>query len=218
MLCFGLYSVAQAQQTGTQSQKAPCVNASKITRDNDRKVDDGDVWTTETSSRDGVLSLTYCGVFKTGQATINRLAPKRLTEMPDGFESHRKYGELVGEKIRIRNLPVGYTVYKDMAFEIKTKAVPNMMYLTFRVPSVQSIDEFKKLRVLYLDEDGMLPGALQWEYDYRGVDVPEADLRRERSAPALIMHQYFITLRVPVEWWLPHSTRLNITGLLLNSA
>jgi hypothetical protein len=138
--------------------------------------------------------------------------------MPDGFESHRKYGELVGEKIRIRNLPVGYTVYKDMAFEIKTKAVPNMMYLTFRVPSVQSIDEFKKLRVLYLDEDGMLPGALQWEYDYRGVDVPEADLRRERSAPALIMHQYFITLRVPVEWWLPHSTRLNITGLLLNSA
>lgn len=38
-----------------------------------------------------------------------------------------------------------------------------MKYLTFRVPSIQSEEEFKKLIVLYLDETELLPGALEWK-------------------------------------------------------
>lgn len=169
--------LAKAQQAGTQTQKAPCINASKIMRGNDTTADKSDAWTAETSSQDGVLSITYCGVFKSGQTTINRLALNQLTEMPTGFESHQRYGEMVGEKIRIRNLPAGFTVYKDMAFEIRTEAVPNMMYMTFKMPSVQNINEFKKLRVLYLDEDQLRPGALQWEHYYGGLAIPEADFK-----------------------------------------
>jgi hypothetical protein len=177
LLSLTICSPAKAQQAVTQTQKVPCINASKITRGNDITADKSNAWTTETSPQDGVLSLTYCGVFKDGKTTINRLALNQLTEMPAGFESHQRYGELVGEKIRIRNLPAGYTVYKDMAFEIRTEAVPNMMYMTFKIPSVRNMTELKKLRVLYLDEDQLLPGALQWEYYSSELAIPEADFK-----------------------------------------
>jgi uncharacterized repeat protein (TIGR01451 family) len=99
----------------------------------------------------------------------------QLRDLPAGFEPHQKYAQMVGEKIQLRSLPRGFTVYKDMAFEIRTQAVPNMKYLTFRVPSIQNEEEFKKLAVLYLDEDELLPGALHWESSYLQLDIPKAD-------------------------------------------
>lgn len=196
--------IAQAQKTDPRPEKVPCPNESKITRGKSGEPDKSEAWTTETSSQDGVLSLTYCGVFKRGETTINRIPQKQLTEMPAGFENHLRYAELVKERIRIRELPVGFKVYKDMAFEIRTEAVPNMMYLTFRMPSVQSAYEFKKLRILYLDEDEMLPGALSWHYYYIELAMPEPDLKaRTFSAVfdyASVFHHATNVGRVVVGW------------------
>lgn len=168
---------ARAQQGETRPRKAPCIHASTITRDNAGAAGEKGVWTTARSTRDGLLSLTYCGVFQSGPTTVSRIAAKELSEIPAGFDPHRKYGELVGEKIQVRNLPVGFTVYKDMAFEIRTEAIPNMKYLTFRVPSVRSEEELKKLSVLYLDEGQLLPGALQWRHSYLELDIPKSDFK-----------------------------------------
>lgn len=172
LLCL----TVQAQEE-TRPQKVPCIHATSITRDNAAATDKQGVWTTATSIQDGLLSLTYCGVFKSGSTTLNRLAVSQLNELPAGFEPHRKYGEMVGEKIQVRNLPLGFTIYKDMAFEIRTEAVPNMQYLTFRLPSVQSEEDFSKLVVLYLDEGSLTPGALQWQGSHPGLDIPKTDFK-----------------------------------------
>jgi Domain of unknown function DUF11 len=176
-VCLFCLTVQAQEQEGTQPEKVPCIHASHITRDNAAAIDKQGVWTTATSTQDGLLSLTYCGVFKSGQTTVNRLAVNQLNELPAGFEPHRKYGEMVGEKIQVRNLPPGFTVYKDMAFEIRTEAIPDMKYLTFRLPSVQSEEEFSKLVVLYLDEGQLLPGALQWRRSDLGLDIPKTDFK-----------------------------------------
>lgn len=179
LLCGLFCLTVQAQERAeTPSQKVPCSHATSITRDNAGATDDRGAWTTTTSTQDGLLSLTYCGVFKSGQTTVNRLAVKELYELPAaGFDLHRKYAEMVGEKIQVRNLPPGFTVYKEMAFEIRTEAVPNMQYLTLRVPTVQSEEEFSKLVVLYLDEGSLTPGALRWQKASAGLDIPQADFK-----------------------------------------
>ncbi len=170
-------STGWAQQVAPPPRKAPCIHASTITQDDAGAAGEKGVWTTVTSARDGIISLTYCGVFKGGPTTVNRLAVAQLSELPAGLERHRKYGEMIGEKIQVRNLPRGFTVYKDMIFEIRTEAIPDMKYLTFRMPSVQSEEEFKKLTVLYLDEGQLLPGALQWQTSYLELDIPKADFK-----------------------------------------
>ena len=178
------FPTGRAQQVEPPPRKAPCIHASTITRDHARANDEKGAWTTATASRDGLLSLTYCGVFKSGPTTVNRLAAAQLNDLPAGFERHRKYGEMIGEKVQVRSLPPGFTVYKDMAFEIRTEAVPDMKYLTFRVPSVQSEEEFKKLAVLYLDESQLLPGALQWQTSYLELDIPGADFKTRTLSAA----------------------------------
>jgi uncharacterized repeat protein (TIGR01451 family) len=94
---------------------------------------------------------------------------------PAGFDVHRHYAELVGEKIRTDALPVGFSIYKDLAFELETKAIADPTSVTLRLPSVKSEDEFKKLFLLYLDEDWMDPGVLRWqEYpEYLGVQTSD---------------------------------------------
>ena len=200
--CLSCLGVQAQEQAETRPQKVPCPNASSITRDHAGATDDKEVWTTAASTQDGLLSLTYCGVFKTGSTRVNRLVVNQLTELPAGFEPHRKYGELVGEKIQVRNLPPGFTVYKDMAFEIRTEAVPNMQYLTLRVPSVQSEEEFSKLVVLYLDEGSLTPGALGWQRSHLALDIPKADFKtRTISADfdfATVFHHATNTGRVVV--------------------
>ena len=200
VLSGGLFHpTGRAQQAEPPPHKAPCIHASTITRDNAGAGGKG-AWTTATDGRDGLLSLTYCGVFKSGPTTVNRVAVAQLGDLPAGFEPHRKYAEMVGEKIQVRSLPPGFTVYKAMAFEIRTEAVPDMKYLTFRVPSVQSEEEFKKLAVFYLDEGQLLPGALQWQPSYLPLDIPKADFKtRTLSAVfdfATVFHHATYTGRV----------------------
>jgi hypothetical protein len=168
---------AQAQRPEATPRKAPCNHASTITRSNSGGAGKGDAWTTAASTRDGLLSLTYCGVFQSGPTFVSRVAAKGLSELPDGFGPHLKYGERVGEKVRVRDLPLGFTVYRDMAFEIRTEAIPNMKYLTFRLPSVRSEEEFNRLVVLYLDEGPLLPGALDWQPSYLELDIPKSDFK-----------------------------------------
>ncbi len=123
------------------------------------------------------MSLTYCGVFKDGPTVVNRISNNDLTQIPTGFEPLVKHAQMVGETLRVRRLPLGYSVYKKMAFEIRTQAIPNERYLTFRVPSVQTEEEFNNLAILYLDEDQLLPGTLQWDSAYRELDIPKSDFK-----------------------------------------
>lgn len=166
----------RARQAEPPPRKVPCAQASTITGDG-AGADEKGAWTTATAGGDGLLSITYCGVFKDGPTTVGRLAAAQLGDLPAGFEPHRRYGEMVGEKIQVRGLPPGFKVYKEMAFEIRTQAVPDMKYLTFRVPSVRSEEEFGKLAVLYLDEGGLLPGALEWQPSRLGLDIPPPDFK-----------------------------------------
>jgi hypothetical protein len=156
---------ARAQELQPPAREiAHCPNAWNLTGEDTKWTDGGDAWTSDTASRDGVLSLTYCNVFKTGRTTVKRIPTKVLGEIPGGFEPHVKYGKLVGEDIKVEKLPPGFTVYRGAAFEITTAAVPRMLEIAVRVPSVQSEEEFKRLYILYLDENFLLPGSLQWHY------------------------------------------------------
>lgn len=179
VLLLGVLScpMGRARQVESPPQKAPCNNASTIPREHAGPGDEKEAWTTARAGRDGLLSLTYCGVFQSGPTTVSRLAAAQLGDIPAGFEPHQRYGERVGEKIQVRSLPRGFKVYKDMAFEIRTEAIPNMKYLTLRVPSAQSAEEFKRLVVLYLDEDYLLPGALEWRPSSLELDIPKPDFK-----------------------------------------
>src|SRR5690349_7468283 len=95
-----IYPGAQGQQEAQQGEGTKCPHAWVITRERAGAGDKGEAWTTETSNRDGVLSVTYCWVFKDGPTTISYLSPQQLTDLPDGFSAHIAYGNLVGEKIR----------------------------------------------------------------------------------------------------------------------
>ena len=178
LLLSGLFCVTgAAQQPEPASSRPRCTHASSITRENVKAGNDKGAWTTAAAAENGLLSLTYCGVFKDGPTVVNRISVAQLTEVPAGFDPYRKYADAAGEKIQVKSLPPGFTVYKDLAFEIRTEAVPNMKYLTFRVPSIQSEEDFKKLVVLYLDESDLLPGALEWEPSFLELDIPKADFK-----------------------------------------
>lgn len=177
LLNFLNCQIVQAQQKTDPPSKVPCIHASAITQEDDTSGAGKAAWTTAASTQDGLFSITYCGVFKDGPTSVRRIAVSDLDELPTGFDAHRKYGEMVGEKIQVRDLPPGFTVYQGMAFEIVTEAVPNMRYLTFRVPSVRSEEEFSKLTILYLDENPLLPGALEWRNHYSQLDIPKPDFK-----------------------------------------
>lgn len=164
------------RQWNGNTNKPPCTNAGSLTQENS-KSGDRSSWTNVSSSQDGLLSLTYCGVFKDGPTEVNRIESNELTQIPTGFEPLVKHAQMVGEKLQVRRLPLGYSVYKNMAFEIRTQAIPNDRYLTFRVPSVQTEEEFNNLAILYLDEDQLLPGTLQWDSAYRELDIPKTDFK-----------------------------------------
>jgi hypothetical protein len=163
-------------QWSRTNKKPLCINSGSLTEANS-KGGDRSIWTNDTSSQDGLLSLTYCGVFKDGPTVVNRISNNDLTQIPTGFEPLTKHAQMVGETLRVRRLPLGYSVYKNMAFEIRTQAVPNEKYLTFRVPSVQTEEEFNSLAILYLDEDQLLPGALDWQSSWRELDIPKSDFK-----------------------------------------
>lgn len=169
-------SSSTPDQRNGSAKKPPCIHAGSLTQANS-KGGDRDAWTNNTSANDGLLSLTYCGVFKDGPTVVHRITNNELARIPTGFEPLVKHAETVGEKLQVRRLPLGFSVYKNMAFEIRTEAVPGQTYLTFRLPSVQTEEEFNNLAILFLDEDQMLPGTLQWDVSYRELDIPKSDFK-----------------------------------------
>jgi hypothetical protein len=127
------------------------------------------VWASETEPYDGLVSVNYCAVFKRGKTTASRLAKERLREVSSDLMPLQMYGEPRNEKIRIDALPVGYSLYNDAVFEIRTDAIPDGSYLVLRLPSVKTEEEFKKLRVLHLEEDIVVPGLLKWQQPRDGA-------------------------------------------------
>ena len=164
-LTVGLFcSVAYAQQPTEPGLSQACPHVWRITPADPKLATKSDAWTSENSDQDGILSLSYCWVFQPGLTTARRLAKDKLMQLPTNFDIHGRYGELVGEKIRTDALPVGYAVYKDLAFEIETKAVFDASSITIRVPSVKDKEQFSNLSLLYLDEDQEVPGLLTWHH------------------------------------------------------
>lgn len=177
LLIFTLCLATHAQQNSSQPENFPCNQEIKVTPNRtDEFKGNGNGWT-EGTAQDGVLSLTYCRFFKSGETTINRLSVNELTKLPIELDTYRKYGEMNGLKVGIRNLPLGYTIYKDMAFEIRTNAVPYYTYLTLKVPSIKSEEEFKKLRILVLKEDPLMGGVFQWELLDSELTIPQANFK-----------------------------------------
>ena len=167
---FGQTKPQQATEPGLSQS---CPHAWKITPADPKLAAPSDAWTSETSNRDGLLTLSYCWVYQPGLTSAKRLAKEKLTELPANFDIHRRYAEVAGEKIKVDSLPVGFSLYNDLAFELETKAVADPAVVTVRLPSIKSEEEFKKLFLLYLDEDRMDPGVLEWrDYpQYLGVQT-----------------------------------------------
>jgi hypothetical protein len=86
----------------------------------------------------------------------------------------------LGLGISVSGLPAGFKVYRGLVFEVRTTAVSTGPHaVEFRIPSVSTEEEFKKLRVLYLGENGMDPGSLVWHRrPYPEPDVAEPDFGR----------------------------------------
>jgi uncharacterized protein DUF11 len=122
-------------------------------------------WVAESDPEDGLVSVNYCAVYKRGQTVASRLAKESIDNLPPGLEEHLKLAELRGEKIRVDSLPIGHSLYRNMAFEVKTDAQPDGEYVVVRVPSVKTKEEFDKLVILSLVEDMVVPGLLKWQRD-----------------------------------------------------
>src|SRR5260370_11840290 len=133
------------------AKRLQCPHAWKIAPEDPKLASKSDAWTSESEDRDGIISLSYCWVFQPGMTTIKRLASNNLMQLPADFDIHRRYAELVRGKIRTDALPVGFTIYKDLAFDLRTEAVLDGSSVTIRLPSVRSEEELKHLFVLYLD-------------------------------------------------------------------
>src|SRR5262245_44419601 len=100
------------RQGNGNAKKPPCTHAGSHTQANSKGGDRG-AWTNNTSSNDGLLSLTYCGVFKDGPTVVHRITNNELAQIPTGFEPLVKHAEIVGEKLQVRRLPLGFSVYKN---------------------------------------------------------------------------------------------------------
>ena len=122
-------------------------------------------WVSESDTEDGLVSVNYCAVFKRGRTLASRLPKASIGDLPSGLEQHLKYAKLTGERIRVDSLPIGHSLYRNMAFEIKTDAQPDGEYVVVKVPSVKTKEEFDKLVILSLGEDIAVPGLLKWQRD-----------------------------------------------------
>ena len=180
LLLFFLVSVlfqvcVRAQQPTDTALRQECPHAWKITPADPKLAEKSDAWVSDKQDQDGILSLSYCWVYQPGLTIARRLTKDRLMDLPANFDLHRRYGEAVGEKIRVDGLPLGFSIYKDLAFELETRAVANPSVMTLKLPSVKTEEEFKKLFLLYLDEDRMVPGLLQWQRypEYLGIQTSD---------------------------------------------
>jgi uncharacterized protein DUF11 len=122
-------------------------------------------WVSGSDTEDGLVSVNYCAVFQHGRTVATRIPKESIGNLPSGLEQHLAYAKIHGEKIRVDSLPIGHSLYRNMAFEIKTEAQPDGEYVVVRVPSVKTKEEFDKLVILSLAEDIEVPGLLKWTRD-----------------------------------------------------
>ena len=134
-------------------------------------------WTTEKSARDGIISFTFCQYFKDGETSIKRIDPKAANVLPRELADNNYLKLRTGGRgLRVGAMPGWFSVYRDMVFEAKSSVVSSGPHrVGFRLPSISREDEFKRLTVLYLDENSMNPGTLEW----RPYTYFELDLKRE---------------------------------------
>ncbi|MCA1616005.1 MAG: DUF11 domain-containing protein [Acidobacteria bacterium] len=121
-------------------------------------------WTTDKSAQDGIVSFSFCQYFKDGETTINRIDPQAANVLPRELsDSDYLKRRSRGQGLRVGAMPEWFTVYRDMIFEAKSSVVSSGPHrVGFRVPTISREDEFKRLVVLYLDENSMNPGTLEW--------------------------------------------------------
>jgi hypothetical protein len=158
LLSFGPCSEARCQAERS-TQRAPIAHASTA----QDKALSADKKTDATSTEDAVVSVTHVTLYKDGAIHAKRIGSAELFGLPAGIDNDRRAAERAGMKIQVKTLPIGFSVYHDNVFEIRTQAIAVGESITFRLPSVQSEEEFKKLTVLYLDEDSLVPGTLKWQ-------------------------------------------------------
>src|SRR5688572_11739627 len=161
LFCF--LFVAHAQQSSPPAQGPVCPNAWEISPASPKLTEKSDAWVTENSVDDGVLSLKYCSVFRTGVTKIQRLAPEKIKELPVDLQEYRRRMQVAGQRIEIDDLPIGFSIYKNLVFELTNTIIMSGASVTLRLPSVKTKQEFDRLVLLYLDEDSLVPGALHWE-------------------------------------------------------
>lgn len=154
--------LARAQPPAVHKLAEFCPHALTVSPAKPKLVENSDAWVTDKSDRDGILSLSYCWVFKVGIARAKRISKSSLFELPPAFDYQVRFAQAAGEKLKIDRLPIGYSVYHDLAFEIETEASFDDGTVTLKLPSVKTEAEFNKLVVLTLGQDGFVPGTLRW--------------------------------------------------------
>jgi hypothetical protein len=181
-----LSSTSLAQSPSPSPQCPPAIDRSRD------QASPANVWASETEPRDGLVSVNHCGFYKRGKTIARRLPKEKLREVPSELMTLQMYGAPRNEKIRIDELPVGYSLYNDAVFEVVTEAIPDWSYVVLRLPSVKSEEEFKKLRVLHLTEDIVVPGLLRWEQMSNGAgnyfDFATRTLRAEFDLMSAFRH------------------------------
>ena len=128
--------------TCAQERVQPVCSGAVVTHADVAWDSDRGAWSDAAAEHDGILAIEYCLLFEAGPTTVRRLSPAEVGALPPGF-----------------------TLYNNLAFEIRTQAVVSRTHsMTLKVPSADKA-VFDSLLVLYLEEDPMNPGTLQWTLD-----------------------------------------------------
>jgi hypothetical protein len=106
----------------------------------------------EGGPQEGIVHITIGQLFKNGNTSYTPIGFKSLKDVPP--------------------LPTGYVSFRDQAYDVTTDAmVSGEHVIIFQVPSVSNETEFKRLKVLHLEEDEMSPVGKSW---FPVMVVPDA--------------------------------------------
>ncbi len=156
-------SMALSQQEPPPRKSQVCPSAWQISPADPKLTEKSDAWVSDSGYEDGITMLQFCLVFQSGMTKINRLGIEKLRELPVELEPYRRYPQLAAMRIRVDDLPIGFSIYKNLAFELKTAAIMTGPSVTLKLPSVKTEEEFDRLVLLHLNEDSLVPGTLQWQ-------------------------------------------------------
>lgn len=168
--------VALNQQETRPRTGQACPSAWQVSPADPKLTEKSDAWVSASGYEDGITMLQFCWVFQSGLTMINRIGIEKLKELPVELEPYRRHAQLAGEKIRVDDLPIGFSIYKNLAFELKTAATMTGPSVTLRLPSVRTEEEFDRLVLLHLDEDSLVPGTLQWQ-QYGALGQQKSDFK-----------------------------------------